>query len=111
MQVPIKPWLEVEDNLIDACIRAIGVVHCLVVVGVDDVGRRTWDNGAYILFVAVAKYADDKFNVFHTTLGKRAVNCGKTVTRLLRNAFCQHSVWIVVSVVVVKELVVVVRVS
>ena len=39
------------------------------------------------------------------------MNCGKTVARLLRNSFCQHSVWVVMSVVVVKELVVVVRVG
>ena len=80
-------------------------------MGVDDVGWCTWDNGAYILFVAVTKHADDKLNILHTTLGKRAVNCGKTVTRLLRNAFCQHSVWVVMSVVVVEELVVVVCVG
>ena len=80
-------------------------------MGVDDVGWCTWDNGAYILFVAVSKYTDDKLNILHATLGKRVVNCGKTVARLLRNAFCQHSVWVVVSVVVVEELIVVVRVS
>ena len=80
-------------------------------MGVDDVGRRTWDNGANVLFVAVTKYADDKLNVLHAAFGKRAVNCGKTVARLRWHAFCQHSVWVVVSVVVVKELIVVVRVG
>ncbi len=66
-------------------------------MGVDDVGRR-WDDGTNVSLYAVAKYADDKFNVLHST-GKRAMNCGKTVTLTVLHAFLpKHSVWVVVSV-------------
>ncbi len=38
-------WLEVEDDPVDAYGFHRGVVHYLVVVGADDVGRRTWGHG------------------------------------------------------------------
>ncbi len=79
------------------------VVHCLVVVGVDDVGWYHWVHRAYILFVAVAKNADDKLQLFFMRPSGRVVNCGKTVARLLGTRFASMSVWVVVSVVVVKN--------
>ncbi len=67
-----------------------------VVMGVDN-NRLVYRTMVRTYSFAVSKYADDKTQ--HSScdpLEREFVNCGKTVTRLLRNAFCQHSVWVVV---------------
>ncbi len=56
-----------------------------------------------IPFVAVAKNVDDKLSILHATLRKRVAE-RETVARLLRYAFANYSVWVVVGVVVIKEL-------
>ena len=99
---------KVENNFIDTCIGTIWIIHGLVVMGVDDFRRSSWNDGPNILLVAIAQGTDNPLYILHPSRRQGAVNRRHPASNLLQNPFAQHGIWLLVLVVVVEELVIVI---